>query len=42
MRILHNNITELHGHEDGSVPATFQIIYVVRVVFFEQPYRFSN
>ena len=21
--------TELHGHEDGTVPATFQVIYVV-------------
>lgn len=25
--------TELHGHEDGSVPATFQVIYVVSSIF---------
>lgn len=26
---------ELHGNEDGTIPATFQIIYVVSAAYFE-------
>lgn len=27
------DLVELHGHEDGTVPATFQVIYLVSLAY---------